>query len=201
MTKKPVVAAFDFDGTITYRDTLLSFLIFTFGATKTYFKLMLELPWIIGFLAGVIKREDAKEHVLTRFFKGKNRLTLQKFGNTFAHNALHRHLRPQSLQRLHWHKKQGHRCILISASIDLYIEPWAKMMGFETALCTRLAYDVNKNATGRIKGNNCWGPEKVERLTAYLGPRDAYTLYAYGDSRGDKELLEFADHPYYRTME
>lgn len=201
MTQKPIIAAFDFDGTITYRDTLLAFLIFTFGPIKTYMKLLPEMPWIIGFLLGTIDRQISKEHVLTRFFGGLKKVDLQKSGNTFAHDHLHTHLRPKALQRLHWHKKQGHRCILISASIDLYIEPWAKMMGFDNAISTRLEFDAANNATGRLIGKNCWGPEKLHRLTELVGPRENYILYAYGDSRGDKELLDSADHPYYRTME
>lgn len=200
MTQKPTIAAFDFDGTITYRDTLLSFLLFLFGPFTTYMKLLPELPWILGFLLKKVERQTAKEHVLTRFFKGKNKADLQKRGDTFAHDHLHAHLRPQALQRLHWHKKQGHRCILISASIDLYIEPWAKMMGFDSAICSRLEYDAHNVATGRLIGANCWGQEKLDRLTALVGPRDNYILYAYGDSRGDKELLESADYPYYRTV-
>jgi phosphatidylglycerophosphatase C len=55
--------------------------------------------------------------------------------------------------------------------------------------------------TGRLAGANCYGPEKVRRLLALNPERESYTLFAYGDGRGDRELLAAADHPYYRCFE
>jgi len=127
---KPVVAVFDFDGTLTYRDTLLPFLIHAYGPYSTSCKLTVELPFVFGFALGIIPRQQAKERVLKRFFKGKQLHEIEALGHSFAENSLDKHLRPEGRQRIAWHLSQGHRCILVSASLDVYLKPWAEKMGF-----------------------------------------------------------------------
>ena len=104
------------------------------------------------------------------------------------------------MQRLQWHKKQGHRCILVSASLEIYLRPWATKLGFSYILGSRLEQIDNNRTSGKLLGENCFGPEKMRRIESLLGPRDGYTLYAYGDSRGDKELLSAADFPFYKIF-
>ncbi len=197
---KPTIAAFDFDGTISYRDTLISFLLFTNGYVKSTYYFIISLPYVIGFLIGMIPRQKAKEKIITTFFKGIPIEKLHQQGNIFATTRLKELLRPDALKRIKWHIDQGHECILISASLDIYLRPWAEQMGFQHTLTSSLKVDANDNITGRLNGLNCWGPEKTRRLEEICGQRDQYILYAYGDSRGDKELLNTTDHPFYRTM-
>jgi phosphoserine phosphatase len=54
--------------------------------------------------------------------------------------------------------------------------------------------------TGRFLTKNCYGQEKVRRVTQVLPKRDNYILVAYGDSRGDKELLDYADVRHYKPF-
>lgn len=199
--EKPVIAAFDFDGTITKRDTLISFLAFTAGKWQTAKKLLLASPEILGFVFHQLSRQDAKEAILKQFFKGMPYHQLQEMGEAFSRSpALSRLVYPGALKRLEWHKSQKHRCILISASLDLYLEPWSTSHGFDGIICSKLKADQNGNATGLLEGKNCWGPEKERRLLELIGPKENYTIYAYGDSRGDEELLSTADYPFYRKM-
>ncbi|MCE5316367.1 MAG: HAD-IB family hydrolase [Parachlamydia sp.] len=195
-TQKPVVAAFDFDGTLTRCDSLVPFLFFTFGPLKTIPGLIAELPSMIAFLLNLRSRQATKEKILTRFLKGIPGDILRRMGREYAEKGLHKILKSDSMQKLRWHQVQGHRCILISASIDLYLQPWADTMGFHDILTSRLAYDQDGRATGLVQGINCWGAEKTRRLTELMGPKEAYILYAYGDSAGDRELLALADHPF-----
>jgi HAD superfamily phosphoserine phosphatase-like hydrolase len=90
--------------------------------------------------------------------------------------------------------------VVISASLDIYVRPWAIKAGFADVIATHLETREDGRVTGKLSGANCFGAEKVRRLEALLGPRSGYTLYAYGDSRGDKELLLSADYPYYRKI-
>lgn len=90
--------------------------------------------------------------------------------------------------------------MLISASVDTYLVPWAQRVGFDKVATSLLEIDANQCITGRLVGKNCWGPEKVRRLQELVGPKEGYVLYAYGDTRGDRELLQYADHPFYRKM-
>lgn len=198
---RPVIAAFDFDGTLTYRDSLLPFAIFTRGRWQSTLLLCLEVPRLLGFLLKIVPRQIAKEGLLRRFFGGEHAETMRKWGQEFAYKGLPLLLRPQAMERFHWHKQQGHRCILVSASIDVYLTPWAYSVGFQNVLSSKLAISAEKAVTGRLEGNNCWGAEKVKCLEQLLGPKSGYILYAYGDSRGDQEMLQMADYAYHGTFQ
>jgi len=201
-SQKPVVAAFDFDGTITKRDTLLSFLAFTAGKWEMAKKLAAISPQLLGFVCGAVSRQGAKEAILKSFFQGIPLEQLRELGTGFAQSSmLARLIHPGALKRLEWHRNQNHRCILISASIDIYLDPWRRRLGFQDLLCSHLEVDQNAVVTGYLQGMNCWGPEKARRLQDLLGSKEDYILYAYGDSRGDQELLSLADYPFYRKMQ
>lgn len=194
------IAAFDFDNTLTDRDSLVPFLFYTYGWMKTSYHLARLTPFFIGFLLGQVPRQTVKEKILTRFFKGKKLTDIQAYAQSFADQQLDRYLKPEALQRLAWHQAQGHRCVLVSASIELYLQPWAKRHGFEAVMGSRLEITPDGKITGRLVGANCWGPEKPRRLLAYIGPKEQYQLYVYGDSRGDQELLACADYPFYQKF-
>ena len=199
-TGKPVVAAFDFDGTLTRRETLLPFLLHMLGAVAVARHALMLSPTLAGYGLGLIRNDVAKERVFVRCLAGMRTVELQQEAERFAALILPRLLRHEPLQRLDWHKRQGHRCVVISASLELYVRPWAIKAGFDDVIATRLETRENGHVTGKLSGANCYGIEKVRRLEALLGVRDGYSLYAYGDSRGDKELLSSADYPYYRKI-
>ncbi len=197
---KPVVAAFDFDGTLTYRDTLLPFLLHATGPGSFARHVLALTPTLAGYGLGMIRNDVAKQRVLARFFAGTPIDTLRDKAEKFAGHELPGLIRPEAARRFDWHKQQGHRCIVISASLDLYVRHWALETGFDEVLASRLETTADGRVTGKLLGENCFGAEKVRRLEALLGARNGYTLYAYGDSRGDKELLATADYAYYRTI-
>jgi phosphatidylglycerophosphatase C len=60
-------------------------------------------------------------------------------------------------------------------------------------LCTSLDIDERGHCTGRLLGANCRGPEKATRLQTLFGT-EKVELWAYGNSRGDDEMLALADH-------
>lgn len=101
--------------------------------------------------------------------------------------------RPAALDRIKWHKDQGHKLVLISASLSFYLEPVARQLGFEQLLCTRVK-SFNGICSGELNGGNCRAREKVRRLEELLGSTSQYEIYAYGDSEGDTEMLNIADH-------
>jgi HAD superfamily hydrolase (TIGR01490 family) len=197
---KPIVAAFDFDGTLTRRDTMFPFLLFVVGWSAFVRHGFVLVPTLIGYKLGVIRNDIAKELVFVRFLSGMSAVELRHKAEQFAVQKLSALLRTEAMQRLAWHKQQGHRCIVISASLELYVLPWAINAGFNDVIATQLETLQGERISGKLFGSNCIGIEKVKRLEALLGSRENYNLYAYGDSRGDKELLSIADYPYYREM-
>ena len=95
------------------------------------------------------------------------------------------------------HEELGHRVIVISANIEDLVGKWCDEAGISEYSCTILS-KKDGNLTGRISGANCYGKEKVKRLISLVGTLDKFIIYAYGDSKGDRELLEIADHPFYK---
>jgi phosphatidylglycerophosphatase C len=195
-----IVAAFDFDGTLTYHDTLLPFLFSLNAPLTTVLAVFLAIPALALAVLNGHYRQVAKETILRRTISKVPAEMLRKQAENFASGPLQTKIRPEAWKKLQWHKQQGHRCLLISANLDVYLEPWALSAGFHDLICSKLEIDGKGYYTGNLVGLNCRGPEKAQRLLQVLGPKNNYILYAYGDSRGDKELLQMADHPFYRCF-
>ena len=192
------VAAFDFDKTITHSDTLLPFLYYVNTGLKKYYTALSLLPVFMQYKLGFLTNHDAKEELLTGFLKNKNLATITQQGKLFAKENLAKFIKPEALMRLQWHRVRGHVCIVISAGLEVYLKPWGDLIGLHV-MATRLETN-NNTITGKLSGENCFGAEKVNRLLQHFGPKEKYILYAYGDSRGDRELLALADYAYYKTM-
>lgn len=192
------LALFDFDGTITTHDSFRDFLLLIFGYSGFLTRILPVLPWILCYLFGIANNQRVKEKVSESFF---NRMEVQEFGclaKAFALKHLPTIVRPKALEKLRWHKEQGHRVILVSASFTDYLKYWCEAEEIEL-ISTQLE-EHNGMYTGRFATPNCWGPEKVNRIKAHLNLEDYDEIYAYGDSRGDKEMLALAHHPHYRPF-
>jgi phosphatidylglycerophosphatase C len=196
---KQTIAAFDFDNTITTCDTLLPFLYSLTPPQEKIINSIKLLPTAVGYKCGLVSNHDAKQQVLTAFLKGYPRETLQQQAISFARDKIPLWVKPEAIERIHWHKNQGHQCVIVSAGLEIYLTHWAKTLPFDHVLATRLRFD-QPMVSGEMLGRNCFGQEKVNRLLALMGVKENYILYAYGDSRGDKELLALADYPFYRKL-
>ncbi|MFA5171173.1 MAG: HAD-IB family hydrolase [Sulfuriferula sp.] len=196
---KPIVAAFDFDGTLTHGDSFLPFLRYLAGNVRYTQSMLVLSPVLLGYALKLVKNHHAKDRVLAQFFTGQDVQHIQQCARDFARHQLPQRINPKALARLRWHQQQGHRCVIVSASLECYLRPWAASVGVDDVIGSRLGI-VGDVYTGELALPNCYGAEKSRRLHALLGEREAYTLYAYGDSKGDKELLAMADYTYYRKM-
>lgn len=194
-----VVAAFDVDGTLTRRDTLLPFLWRVAGPLQFVGYTIRLLPVLLRYALGQIPNGKAKERVLGQFLGGRSVAEIERVARAFATETLPRLLRTEALERLRWHRRKGHRVVLVSASPELYLRPWAETEGIDTVLATRLSTEAGR-LTGHFDGENCYGPEKRRRLRAAVPDLDDVDVYAYGNSRGDRELLDMADHAFYRSF-
>jgi phosphatidylglycerophosphatase C len=192
-----IVAAFDFDGTITSSDSLRDFVVFTVGRARCAAGLVRAAPWFLGALARVCGRGLAKAHFLAATLGGMTRPELESAAQAYAEQRLPALVRPEMLARVQEHGHLGHRLVLVSASPTLYLKYWSARAGFDALLATELEFR-DDTFSGRLAGLNCWGPEKVRRLRQWFGDQPPCRLYAYGDSRGDREMLALADHPWLR---
>ncbi|EIC21608.1 HAD-IB family hydrolase [Thiorhodovibrio frisius] len=195
---RKIVAAFDFDGTISTRDTFLPFLFRVFGWSRVLRVLIPLTGDGLRVLLGRASRDAFKARLIERLFTGAPVSTITPHGLRHA-EAVRRILRPQALERIEWHRAQGHRLVMVSASLELYLCYVAAYLRFDDLLCTQLG-EEGACFDGRMAGGNCRGPEKVKRLEGLLGDLSELEIYAYGDSDGDREMLDIAQHPFYQPF-
>lgn len=193
MFKKRVVAVFDFDGTITSKDTLLEFIIFACGRWKFFIGFLLHAPWLCLMKLHFYPNWKCKERIFSWFFKGMEYHTFAELGRLFSERT-DRILQQRTLELVNKHLKEGATVYVISASIEEWIRPVCSKFGVTNVLGTKIDVDAHGQLTGRFLTANCYGQEKVRRLMHVEPQRDNYYLYAYGDSRGDREMLDFADN-------
>ena len=195
------VAAFDFDGTLTRRDTLLPFLARGLGWPTFLLALLHCAPWLAGYALRRVRNDVAKQRLMLATLKGKTTLQMQDWTTRWLTHDFPGQLREQALARLAWHQAQGHCCVMVSASPDIYLEQVARQMGFDGLICTAMQIE-NGKLTGRMATPNCHGAQKVLRLQSWLAARfsavEDLELYAYGDTPGDKPMLRMASHAWYR---
>lgn len=190
---EPIVA-FDFDGTITRRDTLLPFLLHTFGPV-TVARVSVRHSVALGRVAaGGGDRDATKVAYLDAMLRGVSRHRLELAAERFADRAIAQQLRTDTLDRLRWHRGAGHHVVVVSASPELVVRPIAEAIGAHEVLATRIEFDDRGVCTGRLVGRNVRAAEKAHRLRARYG--DGVTLeWAYGDSAGDDDMLALAANP------
>lgn len=190
----PVVAAFDVDGTVTTRDCVVPFLLRVAGAPRLVGGLLRQAHRTVPALARR-DRNTLKALAARVAFRGRSADAVTQQATAFAAEVLARRLRPDTLARLRWHQAAGHTVVFVSASFACYLRPLAEAMGVDDVIGTELVH-LDGTLTGELAGDNCRGVEKRRRLHDWLearGGRSAVTLWAYGDSAGDAELLADAD--------
>jgi phosphatidylglycerophosphatase C len=181
------VAAFDFDGTLTRRDTLVPFL----ARLTSWSAIGAATARVVG--AGHVHRESVKRELIRFAVGGRSKGEVEAAARAYSIDVRSR-LRAPLVAQVAWHRDLGHELVVISASLRIYVEPVARTLGFDDVLAVELEEDEDGTLTGELEGANVRGPEKVVRLEGWLGDRRP-RLWAYGDSRGDRELLRLADHP------
>lgn len=197
----PVLAAFDFDGTLTQGDTLLPFLRRLLGWPRLLWVLLRSSPWLLAYALRLTSNHRAKARLLQVSLAGHTRAGVEHCARAFVQHDLPRQWRPWALQQLMQHQQLGHRCLIVSASTGLYMHLVGASLGVDAVLCTEMEV-VDGRYTGRMATANCHGEEKVRRLQAWLteayGPGTTTTLQAYGDTSGDKPMLRLAQQAWYR---
>jgi len=194
-----VVAAFDFDGTLTRGGSVWPFLVSVAGRGPVL-AAGAALAGELGAAAllGGHHADAAKEALFGRLLAGRPAAETAAVAVTFGRAHYRRRARADVAARLEWHRRRGHRIVIVSASPVLYLAPVAEDLAVDGLVATALAVDEAGRLTGRYDGGNCRGPQKLVRVRRWIdqaaGPAavDA-VLWAYGNSAGDRELLHGAD--------
>ena len=189
------IVAFDFDGTLTTKDTLIEFIRYACG-TGAFVKGFLRYAHLLVLMKlGLYPNWKAKQKVFAYFFEGMKIEEFDGLCQRFAKDNQHL-LRPKGIEAIQQALDKGAEVLIVSASIDNWVKAF-----FNTLCVVGTLIEIKDGLlTGRFLTKNCYGQEKVNRILALYPNRSEYHLTAYGDSRGDKELLAFADESHYKPF-
>ncbi|MGP1424077.1 MAG: HAD family hydrolase [Prevotella fusca] len=194
------IYAFDFDGTLTTKDTLLEFIRFAKGSGLMYAGFLLFSPLLILMKLHLYPNWKAKQKIFSWFFKGIKINEFDLLCRTFAQQNQHL-LRPEGKEKVRKILEEDDITVLvISASIDNWVRPFFDEFSENIRVIGTQIEIKTDRVTGRFTTKNCYGQEKVNRLKALYPQRETYELIAFGDSRGDKELLAYADKGFYKPF-
>jgi len=190
------LAAFDFDGTLTDGGSVFDFLSVVAGRRTVLSSSVALAPRLAhAALVGGSVADRTKEMLFVRALAGVSLERAESVAKAFARDHLDRHLRTEVRQRLDWHLGRGDQVVIVSASPELYVRSAGDLLGVDGVLATGLAVDAAGDLTGRYRGANCRGEEKLRRLRAWVEAAGTAPdkLWAYGNSRGDLRMLRAAD--------
>ncbi len=189
---------FDFDGTITIDDSLIRFIRFVVGDTNFIWGMILLSPMLTAYKLKLIPNYKAKQYMLSYFFKGMSDEKFMQVANEYSLKHIKTILRPKAMEKITWHKEQGHKIVIVSASIECWLKPWCNEKNLDL-IATKLEVK-DSIITGKFLTRNCYGIEKANRVKEQYNLSDYDHIYAYGDSRGDRELLAIADESFYKPF-
>ncbi|HVG11728.1 MAG TPA: HAD-IB family hydrolase [Flavisolibacter sp.] len=192
------IAFFDFDGTITTKDTYLEFLRFAKGNLKFFTGFTLNSPYLIGYVLKLVPNQVTKERMLTYYFKDTPLEDFQKVCDQFSTEVVPKFIRPKALEEFRKLQQEGTKIIIVSASFGNWIKKWADGQGF--GLIATIPEVRNNKLTGKIDGKNCHGEEKVRRIKEKFSLPEYDQVYAYGDTGGDKPMLKLATKSFYKPF-
>lgn len=189
------IYAFDFDGTLTTKDTLIEFIRFAKGTLAFGWGFARYAHLLVLMKLGLYPNYKAKQKVFAYFFKDMSLKDFNALCKAFAASSKHL-LRPAGIAAIQQAQNEGSEVLIVSASIDNWVQPFfddVKVLGTQIEV-------MDGKLTGRFLTRNCYGQEKVNRILALYSNRQDYHLTAFGDSKGDKELLAFADESHFKPF-
>lgn len=205
---KKKVYLFDFDGTLTCADTLLEFIRYACGRRRFFIGFALFSPLLVLMKLHLYPNYRAKQSLFAWYFKGMSIDNFDLVCRRFAHHN-QRLMRLKALDKLREIFHNNETLCVVSASIDNWVRPFfdniskASRSDFRV-IGTEVEVDTDGVLTGRFRTHNCYGAEKVRRVLEAMpqlkSNRDDFWVVACGDSRGDKELLEFADEAHFKPF-
>jgi phosphatidylglycerophosphatase C len=192
------IAFFDFDGTITTRDTLLEFIKFAKGKRAFYCGFLYNIFYLVAYKIKLISNQAAKEKVLSYFFKDLDVNEFNKLTEDFSRKKLSSLVRPGAEKEIVRLQNENFVVVIVSASPENWIRHWCKERNL-ILIASELELRDGK-ISGKILGKNCHGQEKVRRILEKYVLEEYDEIYAYGDTKGDLPMLGLATKPFYQPF-
>jgi len=192
------LALFDFDGTISNKDSMIDFLEYSYGKANLKRTLITLSPYLLLYKLGCYSNQKAKERLLSKYFKDMPLTKFQGLALDYSVNRMPLIIKESAVKKIQWHQSQGHRVVVVSASIEAWLLPWCDKMKIELLSSQLEVYDGL--VTGLLYGANCYGQQKIERIKKSYDLKKYKAIIAYGDSKGDKEMLDLADERHFKPF-
>jgi HAD superfamily hydrolase (TIGR01490 family) len=189
------LALFDFDGTLTTHETMPVFVRRSVGAFRLVLGQLVLAPLILGYKLRWVSGTRVRRAIVGLGYRGVPKAALAAAGEEFARTYLPSALRPEAMERLQWHRRQGHQVVVVSGGLDVYLAPWCRAHGLDF-VCSSLE-SRDGLLTGRYLGRQCVLEEKVRRIREHCDLAAHDRVYAYGDTPEDIPLLGLATHAYF----
>jgi phosphatidylglycerophosphatase C len=192
------IAFFDFDGTITTKDSLLEFIKYSKGKAPFYFGFALHAPFLAAYKLKIMSNQRAKEMMLRYFFGNMLVEKFTRYCEGFSKEVLPSLIRPKALKEIQKLKEAGAEVVIVSASPESWLRYWCADNDLK-CIGTRLVTSAEK-ITGKIEGINCYGQEKVARIKQNYDLSKYASIYCYGDTSGDKPMLALGTINFYKPF-
>ncbi|MBP7973973.1 MAG: HAD-IB family hydrolase [Kaistella sp.] len=185
---------FDFDGTLTYKDTMFLYLKF-YNSMKFYVQFVKHIPLFVLLKLKLADAEKVKKSFISSILKGESRTKIEKKSQSFFEKYQDEIFRVNALEFINNIDRTQTESYIVSASLDIWVKPFAEKL--EMKLLSTRAEFKNDIFTGNFIGKNCNGPEKVKRIIETVNERKFDKIIAFGDTSGDREMLSWADESHF----
>ena len=185
---------FDFDGTLTYKDTMFLYLKF-YNSMKFYVQFVKHIPLFVLLKLKLADAEKVKKSFISSILKGESRTKIEKKSQSFFEKYQDEIFRVNALEFINNIDRTQTESYIVSASLDIWVKPFAEKL--EMKLLSTRAEFKNDIFTGNFIGKNCNGPEKVKRIIETVNERKFDKIIAFGDTSGDREKLSWADDSHF----
>lgn len=193
------LALFDFDGTITTHETMPDFLHRSVSRPRLILGKLLLAPLVLGYKLGFVSGVVIRRAIVRFGYSGVPVAALEAAGQDFARDYLPNVLRREAVERIAWHKAQGHKVVVVSGGLDVYLAHWCNDHELDL-ICSSLQHRQGI-LTGQYLGRQCVLAEKARLVRARYDLTAYSTVYAYGDTPEDQELLGLATKQFYQWQE
>jgi len=186
---------FDFDGTLTYKDTMFMYLRF-YDSAKFRIQFLVHIPLFILLKLKLADTEKVKKSFIGSILKGQKETVMKEKSKRFFETHYPKIVRENALDFIKNIDKETTESLLVTASLDIWAQPFAD--AFKMELVSTKAEFKNGVFTGNFIGRNCNGKEKLERIKKEISVEKYDKIIAFGDTSGDRPMLSWANEGHYQ---
>lgn len=186
---------FDFDGTITYKDTMFMYLKF-YDSTKFRIQFIRHIPLFVLLKLKLAETEKVKKSFIGSILKGQTQEKIEKKAQQFFDHTYPKIVRENALDFIQNMDRTHTQSLLVTASLDIWTKPFAEALKMQ--LVSTRAEFKDGVFTGNFIGKNCNGKEKLVRIKEEIVNSKYDKIIAFGDTSGDKPMLKWANEGHYQ---